>query len=46
MKALKVELLRGFLFSFCLSIDESRDTAKNIFTSLTVIMWQNEIRDK
>ena len=31
---------------YCLSIDESRDTTKNCFTSLIVIMWKKKIRGK
>ena len=44
--SLNVELM-STLFAFCcLSVDESRDTVKNIFTSLTVIMWKRKIWDK
>ena len=44
--SLNVELSRRFSPFWFLSVDKSRDTAKNIFTSLTVIMWKRKIRDK
>ena len=31
---------------YCLSVDESRDTTKHIFTTLIVVMWEKKIRDK
>ena len=44
--SLNIEFLRGYFLFWCLSVDESRDTVKNIFSSLTVIMWKGKIRDK
>ena len=41
-----MELLRGSIPLCCLSVDKSRDTVKNIFTSLTVIMLKRKIGDK
>ena len=44
--SLNVDLLSGHPLLCCLSVDKSRDTVKNIFTSLTVIMWKRKIWDK
>ena len=41
--SLYVELVRGFGSFWCLSVDKSRDTVKNIFSSLTVIIWKRKI---
>ena len=41
-----MELLRDHIRFCCLSVDKSRDMAKNIFSSLTVIIWNRKMRDK
>ena len=41
-----VEFLRRYKPFWCLSVDESCDTVKNIFSSLTVIMWKRKIGNK
>ena len=41
-----VEFLRRYKPFWCLSVDESCDTVKNIFWSLTVIMWKRKIGNK
>ena len=44
--SLNVDLLSGHPLLCCLSVDKSRDTVKNIFSSLTAIIWKWKMINK